>query len=378
VLATTSPPGSPRRWPQRALAGVLLGLLSIDALPLPVQGHTCARCGPASQLPPQEAAAHSHAQSGGRGALWRHPSLASSAQPLMPALLTSDPGGRVWEGVQDGTHRGTADMERQHAESGDRVTGGRGTRAYQCPGGRSGDGDPGHDQGGTPAGRAGDPPPHWHVARAGEAGARRPEPQDGCRSGHSSPASRAFCGAPDAEADGGRGRPPRGLSPPASTLPEPGAQRRRCGSHPCDHTGCQRRLPIMQKARTRVQSKVQDSPLLDEAQFICTRQPADPHVHEAFRQGRPPLQLATSLPRTLPDTAKCGLRPRLSACPSCPPCSPHDGCAVTGHRLQAPRSVYKPRNAEGNFAGRVPCAVATSRRYTHLRCALSQPLVRVA
>ena len=45
----------------------------------------------------------------------------------------------------------------------------------------------------APAGRARVPAAVWHVAGAGEAGARRSQPEDGRRGGHSSPAGRALC-----------------------------------------------------------------------------------------------------------------------------------------------------------------------------------------
>ena len=56
---------------------------------------------------------------------------------------------------------------------------------------------------GAAAGRAHPPAPLWHVAGAGHAGARWPEPEDRGCGRHSGPAGRALCGDPDAEA--GRG-----------------------------------------------------------------------------------------------------------------------------------------------------------------------------
>ena len=78
----------------------------------------------------------------------------------------------------------------------------RGTRRYQHPGGRSGYGEPGHDQGSVPAGRPGDPAPLWHVAGAGHASARRTQPEDRGRGRDSGPAGRALCGHPEAEVHG--------------------------------------------------------------------------------------------------------------------------------------------------------------------------------
>ena len=66
VREKISPVSFHRRWHERALAGVLLGLLSIDTLPLPVQCYTYTRCDPAAQ-PPAVGGCHARqAQRGGR------------------------------------------------------------------------------------------------------------------------------------------------------------------------------------------------------------------------------------------------------------------------------------------------------------------------
>ena len=55
----------------------------------------------------------------------------------------------------------------------------RGTRMHPGSGRRSGGGDPHHDQRGPPGRRARVPTAVWHVAGAGETGARRSQPQNG-------------------------------------------------------------------------------------------------------------------------------------------------------------------------------------------------------
>ena len=90
-LEKTSLAGSHRCWPQRALAGVLRALRSIDAALLPVQSHARMRCGPASQPPPWEQPRTARPSAGEGGAAWRHPARACFASPAVVGRVCHTP-----------------------------------------------------------------------------------------------------------------------------------------------------------------------------------------------------------------------------------------------------------------------------------------------
>jgi hypothetical protein len=113
-----------------------------------------------------------------RGGAGRRRPWSPGATPLLtdppslsfPFLLAHDPVWRLWDPAKDGPRRrDRAQGGWQHAESRQGAQDGRGTRVSQGPGGRGGRGDPGHDQGGAPAGGRGAPAPLWHVAGASQA-----------------------------------------------------------------------------------------------------------------------------------------------------------------------------------------------------------------
>ena len=78
-------------------------------------------------------------------------------------------------------------------------------------------------------------------------------------------------------------------------------------------------------------------------------------------------------PHAVPDTAKSCLRPRQSACPSCPPCSPRHGWC--GHRALSPGTTQSIQGPQRTGNPEAACAVQCRVTKTDAQARVSSPAV---